>query len=659
MPFSHAQPGFLLGVSPDWFHINPGQRVEFRVDVRAYGGFTATVKLSARIIPANNVVVLLDKASGVPSLTSVLSVITTNDTPIDVYRVNITAQARNFPTQISIRELTVTSPDTWMVRSFESRMRSDTIKVNDLRIGQIVRLYDFAHRLVVQEQASNFSLGLKLPTSTSTFKYFTLTDTSGSTKYATSREQDFFGSINGGDVYSAKPSPGGSASWKYPDEPRFKATIYDVNVLVGSLGITSNGSNHVVWFEIDVRADENFLKQWNVTLPPAEPGIPQRRFRAAPNQTFFPTIQFVSSRDVKEDTFLVPVSVSVESSYYPPGYAAPKEKVIANFDVTIDVSKTRSLLAMKLSATEVKFGQSVNIVGTLESIKRTPIANAQVAIRSRSKGTEWKEIGKVDTDRQGRFSYDWTPPSTGQFEIEASWNGSDLFGSANDTAVLNVEKAGLLIRISISRSDPVTGASFTIRGKLDPKPLYDLPIRLEYLSGDGKWTLIEERMSSNGEFKFEPWYPVHVGAYTIRVYFIGDRNYEVAEEKREGLTVDFSLLLRIIIPAVFGLAGAAISVGAGGAKGLVGKIRRKRRKDAEKRQERHISRLAWLAHELIGMFTGIYLYVFLSLFGPHIGFIEIDSCWSSFVFGTLGGFLGPDVFRIPQKWLEESLSRKQ
>ena len=60
------------------------------------------------------------------------------------------------------------------------------------------------------------------------------------------------------------------------------------------------------------------------------------------------------------------------------------------------------------------------------------VAGENVTLQANLNGGGWKNIGNVETQADGRFSYTWTPP-TGTVEVQASWIGNEEFNGASSS----------------------------------------------------------------------------------------------------------------------------------------------------------------------------------------------------------------------------------
>jgi len=113
-------------------------------------------------------------------------------------------------------------------------------------------------------------------------------------------------------------------------------------------------------------------------------------------------------------------------------------KGAASGKASFTVTKKPSSISISLSPTSIVAGEKIEISGMISP----PIAEASVTISYRPSGGSWSTIATVSTDSSGRYSYSWTgtPPSTGSYEVMASWPGNSEYEGASATASFTVIK---------------------------------------------------------------------------------------------------------------------------------------------------------------------------------------------------------------------------
>jgi outer membrane protein assembly factor BamB len=83
-------------------------------------------------------------------------------------------------------------------------------------------------------------------------------------------------------------------------------------------------------------------------------------------------------------------------------------------------------------------------------------------------------IGTVTSDGYGCFAYDWTPPSTGMYKVQATFAGSDAYySSTGQTAIVVSAKAS---------ATPTGSASPTVSASVAPAPSSNLSAMTIYVA---------------------------------------------------------------------------------------------------------------------------------------------------------------------------------
>jgi hypothetical protein len=173
-------------------------------------------------------------------------------------------------------------------------------------------------------------------------------------------------------------------------------------------------------------------------------------------------------------------------------------------------------------------GNNVRINGDLSP----EIANAKIAISYRKSGGTWNDILTVSTDSKGRYSYWWTPTSTGSFEVRVSWIGDENHFEAENgnTVVVKglVAPTSSSISCSASPSSILVGSSTTISGFLSPA-IADADVTLSYRLSGGIWSSMQTvSTTSLGSYSYD-WTPTSAGTYEVKASWSGDETYEAAE----------------------------------------------------------------------------------------------------------------------------------
>jgi len=89
---------------------------------------------------------------------------------------------------------------------------------------------------------------------------------------------------------------------------------------------------------------------------------------------------------------------------------------------TIQITiKITSAITLSVDPSEITIGESTTISG---SIDKKPVG-ALVTIWYRSTGTSaWTNLTVTAVEANGTYSYDWTPTTTGTYDVKTSWAGN-------------------------------------------------------------------------------------------------------------------------------------------------------------------------------------------------------------------------------------------
>ena len=202
--------------------------------------------------------------------------------------------------------------------------------------------------------------------------------------------------------------------------------------------------------------------------------------------------------------------------------------------VNLLVLRKPSKILLSLSKRIIRYEQSVTIEGCIEP--REAGANQEVTLTYKLKGSEEvRLIAKVNADINGTFTLTWTPPRAGEYEIIASWNGTEDYKGSHVTTVLIVKKAPSSIEISLEPNVIELGHEVTTKGSLHPA-IEGVYVIIEAKSNVGWIEVARAVVEDDGSFSCK-WVPEHAGTYEIRAVWLGNENYESAISNSLELTV--------------------------------------------------------------------------------------------------------------------------
>jgi hypothetical protein len=103
-----------------------------------------------------------------------------------------------------------------------------------------------------------------------------------------------------------------------------------------------------------------------------------------------------------------------------------------------------STLTLALSSPVILQNGNVTITGQI-----FPQSAAEnVTLRARSNGGAWFTIGSVETDTEGRFSYDWMIQTPGAMEVQTGWAGNtELNGASSNMATVLILPLYLIVLV--------------------------------------------------------------------------------------------------------------------------------------------------------------------------------------------------------------------
>jgi hypothetical protein len=193
-----------------------------------------------------------------------------------------------------------------------------------------------------------------------------------------------------------------------------------------------------------------------------------------------------------------------------------------------------STLEIGYSATEITAGEEVEIRGRLnpggESIN-VSIINGDALINV-----------TLITDPDGRFNYPFKPAATGNWTLQARFNGSEAYHAAYTEPVnLTVSSLQISIAYSLDQETIESGKTVTVTGSLDPEKS-SIIVEVSVIHGNESEKNYA-RTDSLGRFtvSFEP---STKDDYTVKARVIGDGFLYTGSES--GL-----IFLKVVAPSLF------------------------------------------------------------------------------------------------------------
>jgi hypothetical protein len=197
-----------------------------------------------------------------------------------------------------------------------------------------------------------------------------------------------------------------------------------------------------------------------------------------------------------------------------------------------------TLVTINVDRNTIRFGESVRISGTVTDNEGIPYQTGTVTIAGllQAEGEAGQRIADV-TVSEGRFAYDWTPTTAGNYSLRASLNeirGEARSATSNEVSVL-VEPKPVTLKISLSNSTITLGRNVTLSMRLSEK-LSNGTFTIEYSTNDQTWSRVDALPPKNGTVDYA-WRPVVAGTIYVRVTYSGSGNYGTATSNTAVLSV--------------------------------------------------------------------------------------------------------------------------
>ena len=185
-------------------------------------------------------------------------------------------------------------------------------------------------------------------------------------------------------------------------------------------------------------------------------------------------------------------------------------------------------ISITASSTSITYGESMTVSGSITPSK----SQSNVTILQRqSWSTVWVSIAVLMTDQNSQYSFSWQPPSTGSYQLKASWVDRHTSLSA-ESSLLSLGCSKASSRISISTVPSSTGLEVTVNGTLMDQhnnPIWDETVSVYYTySNITSWALISSVKTGGSGNYLATWAPLATGNYILRVEWPGNDTHSLS-----------------------------------------------------------------------------------------------------------------------------------
>lgn len=199
---------------------------------------------------------------------------------------------------------------------------------------------------------------------------------------------------------------------------------------------------------------------------------------------------------------------------------------------TITVAKLSSSISISPSPTTIKVGETTTISGSIIPVR----VGVTVTIHSRLAGGTWDTLTTVLTNEKSQYSYVWTPPEAGTYDVKASWLGdANTLGAESTVETIAVEKLSSAITCSVSPDAILIGESVTVSGDIEPD--HDgVTVTLDFTKPDDAHELLYTTTNSTGGCS-AVYTPDMAGDWSVTASSEGDEDHDGATSAPASFTV--------------------------------------------------------------------------------------------------------------------------
>ncbi len=204
---------------------------------------------------------------------------------------------------------------------------------------------------------------------------------------------------------------------------------------------------------------------------------------------------------------------------------SPRKFIIA------EAAPEPSNISCSASSSSFTIGGSVILSGNI-----VPAYSGGIVTISYSDDGSWSRLATVTSGSDGGFSYSWTPPSPGSYQVMASWEGDGSYSGASSVVVpVTVTKISTTIACSVSPSEVTKGGSVTVSGSTSPT-VPGATLTLTYKKPDATTFTRTVTTGSGGSYS-DAYEPDAAGSWSVSASWAGDSTHEGASSLSASFTV--------------------------------------------------------------------------------------------------------------------------
>lgn len=190
-----------------------------------------------------------------------------------------------------------------------------------------------------------------------------------------------------------------------------------------------------------------------------------------------------------------------------------------------------SSISCSASSSSLTVGGSVILSGNI-----VPAYSGGTVTISYNDDGSWSSLATVTSGSDGGFSYSWTPPSPGSYEVMASWDGDSSYSGATSVGVpVTVTKISTTVACSVSPSEVTEGGSVTVSGSTSPA-VPGATLTLTYKKPDATTFTRAVTTGSGGSYS-DTYKPDAAGSWSVSASWAGDSTHEGTSSLSTSFTV--------------------------------------------------------------------------------------------------------------------------